>query len=185
MTHPLQNTWVLWVQTASGSYGTGDELCEFNTVEDFWKYWSFIPRLSELAAEKSSNDKSAKDNGVKSIGGFCVFKKGIRPEWEDPVNAAGSELVYRHSRNIDLADVYWENLVLGLIAETIDEGDEICGCRVTYKTKSNIKLEVWLRTKNTEIVDRIKVRMLDALTDGESSKPNPPRGLPDFMYRPH
>ena len=27
------------------SYGAGDkEVCEFNTVEDFWKYWSFIPK---------------------------------------------------------------------------------------------------------------------------------------------
>jgi hypothetical protein len=27
------------------SYGAGDkEVCEFNSVEDFWKYWSFIPK---------------------------------------------------------------------------------------------------------------------------------------------
>ena len=31
-------------------------------------------------------------------------------------------------------DIYWENLVLALIGETIDEGDEICGCRVVDKS---------------------------------------------------
>ena len=31
-------------------------------------------------------------------------------------------------------DVYWENLVLALLGETIDEGDEICGCRVVDKS---------------------------------------------------
>ena len=31
-------------------------------------------------------------------------------------------------------DTYWENLVLALIGETIDVGDEICGCRVVDKS---------------------------------------------------
>ena len=31
-------------------------------------------------------------------------------------------------------DVFWENLVLALIGETIDEGDEICGCRVVDRS---------------------------------------------------
>ena len=34
----------------------------------------------------------------------------------------------------DQVDIYWENLVLALIGETIDEGDEICGCRVVDKS---------------------------------------------------
>ena len=120
------------------------------------------------------------------INGFCLFKKGIKPEWEDPMNNAGSELTCRSVRSFDAADVFWENLVLGSIGETMDEGDEICGCRIVNKTtgKLSIKIEVWLRTRNVEIVDRIKVRMLDAITDGESSKPNA-RGIPDFQYKSH
>ena len=34
----------------------------------------------------------------------------------------------------DQLDTYWENLVLALIGETIDVGDEICGCRVVDKS---------------------------------------------------
>lgn len=102
------------------------------------------------------------------------------------MNNAGSELTCRSVRSFDAADVFWENLVLGSIGETMDEGDEICGCRIVNKTtgKLSIKIEVWLRTRNVEIVDRIKVRMLDAITDGESSKPNA-RGIPDFQYKSH
>jgi hypothetical protein len=84
---------------------------------------------------------------------------------------------------LDFADVYWENLVLGLIGETIDDGDEICGCRIVNKTtnKLSMKIEVWLKNRNTEAADKLKVRLLDAI-----SEPGlPPRSLPDFGYKPH
>jgi Eukaryotic initiation factor 4E len=40
----------------------------------------------------------------------------------------------RKSFQPEQLDIYWENLVLALIGETIDEGDEICGCRVVDKS---------------------------------------------------
>lgn len=119
----------------------------------------------------------------RTIGGFCLFKKGIKPEWEDPCNNQGSELTCRNVRSLDYADVYWENLVLGIIGETIDDGDEICGCRIVNKTTSKLtmKIEVWLRSRNTDMVDKLKVRLLDAI-----SEPGlPSRGLPDFVYKIH
>jgi hypothetical protein len=139
-----------------------------------------------LFSEVFYDGQSKKEVDGRIINGFCLFKKGIKPEWEDPANSVGSELTCRSVRTFDAADVFWENLVLGTIGETIDEGDEICGCRIVNKTsgKLSIKIEVWLRTRNIEIVDRIKVRMLDAITDGESSKSNP-RGIPDFQYKAH
>lgn len=105
------------------------------------------------------------------------------------MNSMGSELFCRSVRSLDHADVYWENLVFGLIGETIDEGDEICGCRIVNKTtnsKLSIKIELWLKSRNTEIADRIKVRMLDAITDGEASKQQgQSRGLPEFQFKNH
>jgi hypothetical protein len=128
----------------------------------------------------------------RTIGGFCLFKKGIRPEWEDPANSTGSELFCRSVRSLDHADVYWENLVFGLIGETIDEGDEICGCRIVNKTTSSklsVKIELWMRSRVPDVVDRIKTRMLDAITDGELTKQGPPppplKGIPDFQYKNH
>jgi hypothetical protein len=51
MAHPLQNTWVFW-EHKELEKGNGDEdwnnsmkeICEFSSIEEFWKYWSFIPR---------------------------------------------------------------------------------------------------------------------------------------------
>ena len=142
--------------------------------------------MAYIFSEVFFDGQSKREVDGRVINGFCLFKKGIKPQWEDPANSVGSELTCRSVRSFDAADVFWENLVLGSIGEIIDEGDEICGCRIANKTtaKLSIKIEVWLRTRNVEIVDRIKVRMLDAITDGESSKPNA-RGIPDFLYKPH
>jgi hypothetical protein len=46
--NPLNSKWVFWEQSnnvSNKNYGQGDkEVCEFDTVEDFWRHWSFIPR---------------------------------------------------------------------------------------------------------------------------------------------
>lgn len=104
------------------------------------------------------------------------------------MNSLGSELFCRSVRSLDHADVYWENLVFGLIGETIDEGDEICGCRIVNKTtnaKLSIKIELWLKSRNVEMAERIKSRMLDAITDGDSSKQSNTQKQPDFQFKIH
>eukprot|EP00953_Heterococcus_sp_UTEX-ZZ885_P008207 4924-Heterococcus_DN1.PRE.2 len=70
-----------------------------------------------------------------------------RPEWEDAANATGGEWSCRERLTTHALDTYWENLVLGLIGETIDWGDEyvcmytvtvhaqICGARVVDKSR--------------------------------------------------
>lgn len=124
----------------------------------------------------------------RTIGGFCLFKKGIKPEWEDPANATGSELVCRTLKSMAVVDIFWENLVLGLIGETIDEGDEICGARIVNKTASpklSLKLELWLRNRNSEVGNRIKERLLDALMEGGEASKAGQRGIPDFQYKIH
>ena len=135
-------------------------------------------------SEVFNDGHTKKEVNGRTIGGFCLFKKGIKPEWEDPSNTHGSELTCRNLRNLEYADIFWENLVLGCIGETIDEGDELCGCRIVNKTagKLSIKIEVWFRSRTPEvIVDKIKPRMLDAITEPGV----PSRALPDFNFKHH
>jgi hypothetical protein len=130
-----------------------------------------------------------------------------------------SEFTFNQNRKSFLPeqlDIYWENLVLALIGETIDEGDEICGCRVvdksakkgkpdfvfsTYHTtpsylcyfivpiqllgvqRTMFKLELWLRSANPETAEKMRVRMLDALSDGEASKENNRLKMPEFDFK--
>lgn len=97
------------------------EVCEFDTVEDFWRYWSFIPRprfvggdfhvisLNPSFCERSEvffDGTCRKEVDGKIIDGFSVFKKSnnqkIRPEWEDPNNRNGSDLSCRKTMSMDL-----------------------------------------------------------------------------------
>jgi len=154
------------------THPTRREVCEFSTVEEFWKYWSFIPRPSEVLYD----GKQHKVVDGRTIDAFSVFKKGIRPEWEDPLNRTGAEFTWRKTMTPEALDAYWENLVLGLIGETIDADDDVCGCRVVDKSKKGtsrtmFRLELWVKSGNQEIADKVRVRLGDALTDGEASKP--------------
>jgi hypothetical protein len=122
------------------------------------------------------------------IKAFCLFKKGIQPRWEDVANKTGSELVASKQYAPEVLDVFWENLVMGLIGETIDEGDEICGCRVvnqTRKGKPTFKIELWLRTTDETMGLKIKSKLCDVLTDFEGSKPGSKIRAPEFEIIKH
>jgi hypothetical protein len=193
-THPLQNTWVLWEHKQAKNQDDYEnsmrEVCEFSTVEDFWRYWSFIPRPSEVL----SDGKQHKEVDGRVIDAFSVFKKGIRPEWEDPMNQTGAEFSVRKTMSPEILDVYWENIVLGLIGETIDAGKDVCGCRVVDKSKSSkgggakdfrtmFRLELWTTAITQDVADKMKGRLLDALTDGEYSKSGGKMKVLDFEFK--
>lgn len=160
--HPLQHRWVLWehksVNNKSEEWANSMRIvCEFSSIEEFWTYWRFVPRPSEVLfdgstrkggqdaqfeMQKSNSDeataslivplKATFHNYVllcqrndlllrliisklalilfafsptvlfdlsevegRSIEAFSVFKKGIRPEWEDINNRSGSDLTCR------------------------------------------------------------------------------------------
>lgn len=48
------------------------QVCEFSTVEEFWKYWSFIPRPSEILYDGNTR----KEIEGRTIDAYSVFKKG-------------------------------------------------------------------------------------------------------------
>jgi len=187
-THPLQHTWVIWEhKMLEKEHADEDwsnsmrEICEFSTVEDFWKYWSFIPRPSEVFFTQDGSTRRDVDGRI--IDGFSVFKKGITPDYCDPINRDGSELSCRKYFTADVLDTFWENFVLGLIGETIDEDNQICGGRVVDKSKSKpvYRLELWYRSKHKEVGDKLRERTLFALCDGEKN----PRNAPDFAIKNH
>ena len=196
--HFLESEWVMWEHRApdknSKSYEDNmAKLCEFATIEDFWRLWNNVPKPSAIFYDGRTK-KKFKDRTVES---FSLFKKGIKPEWEDAANRTGAEWFCRktfpmpqlvsapccsapteapmpharaHARahapcpcpmamamamphampmpmccagihaggaaqpsSAALAsraqDGFWQDLVLGMVGETIDPADEICGAR--------------------------------------------------------
>jgi len=150
--HFLESEWVIWehrIPEKSASYEDNmAKLCDVSTIEDFWRAWNNIPQPSQLFFDGRVRKKFAN----RTVEAFSVFKKNIKPEWEDPANREGAELFCRKAFPLGQLDEYWLNLVLGMIGETIDGGDEICGARVCDKslgTRCLYRLELWFR-KNDE-----------------------------------
>mmetsp|Transcript_20932 Transcript_20932/g.29995 ORF Transcript_20932/g.29995 Transcript_20932/m.29995 type:complete len:188 (-) Transcript_20932:81-644(-) len=163
--HQLQNQWVFWDFKSDSALEKSDysslfrEICEFRTVEGFWKHWAAFTPPSSVFSDGIK--KKVIDGRV--IKALNVFKKGIRPEWEDPANSKGWDLLASKNLTLGNLDAVWENVVLALIGETIDVGDEICGCRVVdscKKGKALYKIEIWLRSKDQAKCNAIKEKMI-------------------------
>lgn len=128
--YPLKNTWVFYDHTKSDSetYESNTrKLCEISDIVKFWQVFNNYPLPSKLF-----------NNGVhrplmnsREISSLSVFKKGIVPKWEDPVNKFGAEISKRkfnRKNQLEEVDRDWINLLMMCIGSSIDNG--ITGIRV-------------------------------------------------------
>ena len=176
------------------------QLCTFNTVEDFWQYFTHLPKPSEVFFDgdcrKKLNEAGAEqtpgpDSG-KTVEEYSLFKKGIEPEWGDPRNVTGGEWFCRQYFEGEVLDLYWQNLVMACIGETIeDAADEeekmanyINGARVVDKSRHYplYKIEIWISTRDPVIKERIKNKLLDIITDGQAGAR---KMQPKFDWKDH
>ncbi|XP_075232427.1 eukaryotic translation initiation factor 4E1 [Lycorma delicatula] len=130
--HPLHNTWTLWYYENDRKKTWEKNQCEitsFDTVEDFWSLFNHIKAASEL---RQGCD-------------YSLFKKGIRPMWEDEANKQGGRWLIsleKKQRDNDL-DEFWLEIMLCMIGEAFDDySDEICGAVVNVRSKGD-KIGVW------------------------------------------
>ena len=78
---------------------------------------------------------------------------------------------------LDQLDQLWESVVLNLIGESLDPGDEVCGVRIVDKsyqtdrgTKASFRLEVWFRNKKThDVTERIKTNLRGCLKNRDGT----------------
>ncbi|XP_032599176.1 eukaryotic translation initiation factor 4E1 isoform X2 [Drosophila grimshawi] len=155
--HPLQNTWTLWYLENDRTKSWEDmqnEITSFDAVEDFWSLYNHIKPPSEI---KLGSD-------------YSLFKKGIRPMWEDAANKQGGRWVItltKASKN-DL-DNLWLDVLLCLIGEAFDHSDQICGAVVNIRGKSN-KISIWTANgNNEEAALEIGHKLRDALRLGRQN----------------
>ncbi|XP_067000039.1 eukaryotic translation initiation factor 4E1-like [Anabrus simplex] len=130
--HPLLNTWTLWYFENDRNKTWEEnqrEILSFDTVEDFWSLYHHIRTASEL---RQGCD-------------YSLFKKGIRPMWEDEANKNGGRWLVnldKKQRGQEL-DRIWLELLLGLIGEAFDEhGEEVCGAVINIRAKGD-KIGLW------------------------------------------
>eukprot|EP00588_Corethron_pennatum_P015505 CAMPEP_0194266504 /NCGR_PEP_ID=MMETSP0169-20130528/1383_1 /TAXON_ID=218684 /ORGANISM="Corethron pennatum, Strain L29A3" /LENGTH=192 /DNA_ID=CAMNT_0039007205 /DNA_START=99 /DNA_END=677 /DNA_ORIENTATION=+ len=186
--HPLQHDWVLWEHIAGARNPSEWKqnmkmLGSFNTVEDFWCYFNHIPKPSQIFFDGENRKKVGPEGKV--IEEYSIFKRGIDPQWEDPKNSTGGEFYCRRHMEPEQLNLYWQNIVLGVVGETLD-GDEnhINGVRVVDKGKTYpmFRIELWIDTKDVGVRDRLKARVVDCIQDGA---PVSKKGHPQFEWKDH
>jgi translation initiation factor 4E len=172
--------WVLWEHAGGAKKDPNKwkenmkQLCAFSTIEDFWRYFNYIPKPSAVFYDGDSKKKVGPEG--KIVEEYSLFKKGIEPEWGDPNNSIGGEWYCRATFDVDILDLYWQNLVLAVVGETIEDENSIQnhvnGARVVDKSKNNYavyKLEVWLNTKDPDVKENIRSRLMEVIADAVPS----------------
>lgn len=149
--HPLKDAWSFWYRPPiSKAHGfieyenTLHGIATVQTVEEFWEIYSHLKRPSSLPV----------------VSDYHLFKKDIRPVWEDDVNRKGGKWVVRMKKGV--ADRYWEDLVLSLIGDQFgDAGEDVCGAVLSMRNGEDI-LSIWTRTDGGRV---LKIRYVHANRD--------------------
>ncbi|KAA0201356.1 hypothetical protein HAZT_HAZT001084 [Hyalella azteca] len=121
-------------------YGT-----RFGTVEGFWRCYQWLKRPSYLS--------------LQSI--YHLFKEGIKPMWEFPSNINGGTWKLWVRKGV--IDRCWENLLLAVVGEQFDVGDEICGIVVCVRNQEDT-LSIWNKTASDQrLVEGIRKKLVEVL----------------------
>jgi translation initiation factor 4E len=140
-THQLRNSWVFWfrppISKANGFIEyekTLHPIAAVDSAEHFFKVYQHLKRPSTLPL----------------VSDYHLFKKGIRPIWEDEENKKGGKWVVRLRKGV--ADRYWEDLLLAIIGDQFGEAsDEVCGVVLSVRNGEDI-LSIWARSSGQRVL---------------------------------
>lgn len=139
--HQLRNSWVFWfrppISKANGFIEyekTLHPIATVETVEHFFGVYQHLKRPSSLPL----------------VSDYHLFKKGIRPIWEDEENKNGGKWVVRLRKGV--ADRYWEDLLLAIIGDQFGEAsEEVCGAVLSVRNGEDI-LSIWARANGQRVL---------------------------------
>jgi translation initiation factor 4E len=149
----LNSSWAIWgqfVQARDSKAAYSDatrQLATFSSVKEFWACWLHLPQPSELLSGKKIMKETDEDSQI--IESIMIFRKGVRPEWEDEANTNGGHFTLQLKPQLGggIIDELWNNVVLGTLSCSIENSDMITGIRLVDKLSSNskpmLRVEVW------------------------------------------
>ncbi|KAF4120467.1 translation initiation factor 4E [Geosmithia morbida] len=139
--HALRDEWTFWYRPPiSKAHGfieyehTLHPVATARTVEDFWSVYAHLKRPSSLPV----------------VSDYHLFKKDVRPIWEDDINRKGGKWVVRMKKGV--ADRLWEDLLLALVGDQFgDAGEDVCGAVLSVRNGEDI-LSIWTRTDGGRVL---------------------------------
>ncbi|CAD7703680.1 unnamed protein product [Ostreobium quekettii] len=128
-THPLAQPWTLWFDNPSGKQKVSNfgetlrPICTFDTVEDFWSLQHNLAQPSQL----------------KPNADIHLFKDGITPKWEDPMNEDGGRWTVTIPKTGEdrALNAFWLDAMLACVGEMFEDGSEVCGVVCNIRNKGN------------------------------------------------
>jgi translation initiation factor 4E len=106
------------------------QIGDFDTAEEFWGYYQHIRRPDFLP------------KGCE----FFLFKKGVRPLWEDSSNKGGGRFVL-HIKKM-FANKTWEDILIAFIIAGVDF-DKLNGIVINIRSWE-VLLSIWMKPLTEE-----------------------------------
>ncbi|KAF8465237.1 translation initiation factor eIF 4e-like domain-containing protein [Kalaharituber pfeilii] len=153
---PLRHEWVFWHDRSAATTNDDNyedqlkEIAQISTIQSFWQVFNNIP-FTSLPLRDS----------------YRLFKKNVKPIWEDPRNAKGGAWTFRVQKAN--AFEFWKEIQMMAIGENLQEvvekGDDICGVSISVRFNSYLVM-VWNRDgDNQKSIDKILERVLEYLPE--------------------
>ena len=114
------------------------KISDFNTAEEFWGIYQHMKRPNTLP------------RGCE----FFLFRKGIKPLWEDEANFGGGRLFLSMKKDV-ITNKVWEDLQISMIIAK-DYLKFLCGCVINIRT-SEVFISVWIKECSDEKREEIKL----------------------------
>ena len=170
--HPFEHKWFIWEHRNDGeTYADNLKcVCNFDTVEDFWLYWKYLPQPVEFFFAPKQPRRLISNRSVVS---YSIFRENIKPEWEDPVASRGGEWRIRRFKNLDDVNAIWEEIALLVLGSSLKRSENIIGIRVVDSShpttnKAMYNVEIWF--DNMAYAEDIKVSIGENIPDLDVSK---------------
>lgn len=149
------------------------------TVEGFWNHFHFLPPPSSALTDLQGQKKLLDQRVPEALG---LFKSGVQPEWEDPVNMRGGHWECRVDVGPEHIDRLWSDLVMAMVGETVESKAWVTGGRVVDKCRKGrreFRLELWMQEAPVKEREEIRERLSHLLSSDEFGQ------APAFTWKSH
>lgn len=173
--HSLQHQWTFYLHYPTynlDAHNYSDQayerLGDFSSVEEFWNILEYLPKPSDVFSQRDPAKRivRSKVNG-RSLEAFGLFKSGVKPEWEFPLNIKGGHLEFRDDIPLEVVDRIWYETLLAIIGEVLECGRDVVGARIVDKSKTRkteFRLEIWLATTDEKVREEISQNLVTILS---------------------
>ncbi|KAI1863699.1 uncharacterized protein JN550_009399 [Neoarthrinium moseri] len=139
--HMLQDSWVFWTRppiSKANGYIDYDKtlhpMAQCSTIEEFWVVYKHLKPPSQLPL----------------VTDYHLFKKGVRPIWEDDENKRGGKWVLRLKKGV--ADRYWEEILMACVGGTLcEDNDEVNGAVISVRNGEDI-ISIWTASTGGKVL---------------------------------